>query len=156
MTINRNQLFCEYKRRSFAYSLFLVLLSSAFGSWGTIGSKCLGCTAILLTRYDVPASDRVSPNLSVLSQASVVLINGWIFSGRGTSLSGIETIFGGKAQCSFLQFANRRYPDQIGLSSEWVPHYLLTFSLHTEAVLASAVFVDPHSRHILCPAQRSL
>ena len=46
--------------------------------------------ALQLTRYDFPAPERVSSNLSMLSQARVVLINGWIFSGRGTSLSGAQ------------------------------------------------------------------
>lgn len=73
--------------------LFLVLACSIPGAGGRFGSKCLAWTAMPFTRWDVPVPERISTNLSMLSHASVVLTYAWIFSGKGTSLSGVKVIF---------------------------------------------------------------
>ena len=73
--------------------LFLVLASSIPGVGGRLGPNCLAWTAIPFTQCDVPMPERVSSTLSILSHGSVVLTCGWIFSGKGMSLSGVKAIF---------------------------------------------------------------
>ena len=56
--------------------LFLVLACPIPGGGGRLGPKCLAWIAMPFTRCDVPAPERVSSSLSMLSHASVVLTSG--------------------------------------------------------------------------------
>ena len=134
--------------------LFLVLACSIPAHGGRLGPKCLAWTAMPFTPCDVPASEKFSYSLSMLSHSSELLTLAWILSDIGTVISPVKAGFCRQsAAFSFFNLRKRdRMPTSVNIRISSTS-FVKVFTAYGSTICFGGFCLPPVTPYMSCPKE---